>query len=120
MFCSSCYQIGFIMERLPVIHDVKVWSRFWENLTIEEKNFELRKLDRDYQVNDYLRLNFYSEDLKEVIETEKPKIAKIQYILKDAEMFGLQKEYGILALKFYTSFSFQERVEFLKTQTQTV
>ena len=108
------------MKRLPVIHDVKVWSRFWESLTIEEKNFELRKLDRDYQVNDYLRLNFYSEDLKEIVETEKPKIAKIQYILKDAEMFGLQKEYGILALKFYTSFSFQERLEFLKTQTQTV
>ena len=108
------------MERLPVIHDVKVLSRFWENLTIEQKNFELRKLDRDYKVNDYLRLNFYSEDLKEIIETEKPKVAKIQYILKDAEMFGLQKDYGILALKYYGSFSFQERVEFLKTQTQTV
>ena len=105
------------MRRLPIIHDVKVFSRFWNELSIEQKNFELRKLDRDYQVNDYLRLNFYSEDLKEIIETEKPIIAKIQYILKNAEMFGLQKDYGILALRYYTSFGFQERVEFLKTQT---
>ena len=105
------------MKRLPVIHNVKVISRFWNELSIYQKNFELRKLDRDYQVNDYLCLNFYSEDLKEIIETEKPIIAKIQYVLKDAEMFGLQKDYGILALMYYTSFSFQERVEFLKTQT---
>lgn len=104
--------------RKPIIHDVKVWSIFWDDLTIEQKNFELRKLDRDYQVNDYLRLNFYSEDLKEIIETEKPKISKIQYILKDAEMFGLQKDYGILALKYYKSFSFEERIEFKKIENE--
>jgi len=100
------------MKRKPKIHDVKVWDRFWNNLTPEQKNFELRKLDRDYQENDYLRLNFYSEQLQEIVKTEKPKVAKIQYILKDAEIFGLQKDYGILALKFYSEFSFPEMIVF--------
>lgn len=39
-----------------MIHDLKIWPRFFEAVDDESKRFEIRENDRDFQVGDALRL----------------------------------------------------------------
>jgi len=76
-------------------HELKILPQYFQAVWDGNKNFELRKNDRDYKVGDYLVLREYSgagytgSFLKVVIT----------YILKDCPEYGLNKDYCILGIR---------------------
>jgi len=78
-------------------HAVKTWPEYFEAQIKEEKLFELRKLDRTYDVGD----NFLSQEFDPIKNeyTGRQRIYRITYILKDAPQFGLMDGYCIMQLK---------------------
>jgi hypothetical protein len=76
-------------------HELKILPQYFQEVWDDNKNFELRKNDRDYKVGDYLVLREYSDAgytgsfLKVVIT----------YILKDCPEYGLNKDYCILGIR---------------------
>ena len=78
---------------MPKINEVKIATKYFEKVLSKEKTFEFRYNDRDYQVNDILRLKEYHDNKYTGRET----VVKITYILQDFE--GLKKNYAILAIK---------------------
>jgi hypothetical protein len=45
--------------RLPTTHDLKTIPPYFDEVLSRRKKFEVRKNDRDFQVNDYLVLREY-------------------------------------------------------------
>ena len=43
-------------------HDLKIEKKYFNDVIAERKKFEVRKNDRNYQVNDILSLNEYDKD----------------------------------------------------------
>ena len=76
-------------------HILKTFDPYYYEIENGEKNFELRKNDRDYKVGDILILKQFSliTGFSGLFQKR-----KIKYILKDAEEFGLKKGYVILGL----------------------
>ena len=64
------------------IHDLKIEKKYFNDVVTERKKFEVRKNDRDYQVNDILSLNEYDKDKK--IYAGRHISAKVLYILDDS------------------------------------
>lgn len=97
--------------RIPDIHKLKVWLKYYPELENGNKTFELRKNDRDFKVNDYLFLQPFDNETQKEVQIGR-RIAKITYILSDAKEFGLQEGYAILGLKFWERFTEEERLIF--------
>lgn len=89
------------------IHELKILPQYFEAVRIGKKTFELRKNDRNFQVNDVLLLKEFN--LKEKYETiegtetyysGRKILRKIVYILKEVpEEMGLSKDYVILGVQ---------------------
>jgi len=79
-------------------HTVKTWIKYFKEQIDEVKQFELRKDDRNYKVND----KFISQEFDEIKNeyTGREIIFTIIYILKDAEQFGLKEGHCILGLRY--------------------
>ena len=90
--------------KVPKIHKLKVWLKYYTEIDNETKTFELRKNDRDFKVNYYLFLQPYDNEKQIEVQMGR-QLAKITYILEDAENFGLMKGFVILGLKFLKSFT---------------
>jgi ASC-1-like (ASCH) protein len=84
-----------------MVHHLKTWPEYFGLLKSGEKNFELRKNDRDFKAGDELVLEEF--DPKSSNYTGQTLRMKITYVLEGtlAENFGLQPGYCILALKNY-------------------
>ena len=80
-------------------HTLKTWKLFFQPQYDGEKLFELRKDDRPYKVGDKFLSQEY--DSKKNEYTGREAMFIIVYILRDAEFFGLKKDYCILQLKPY-------------------
>lgn len=98
------------------LHELKIKDEYFKEVLRENKTFELRKNDRDYQVGDLIH---FVEILNQqlwcgsfpLIDYEKNKIAtktvyiddnalyQITYVLKDVPEYGLAKDYCILGIK---------------------
>ena len=89
-------------EPVSGIHELKVWPEYFQEVWIGNKTFELRKNDRDYQVGNTLILKEWCPKNSEY--TGRQYKRGITYILKDAEMFGLQKDYVVLGLGSHWQF----------------
>lgn len=76
-------------------HALKTWPIFYKAVVNGEKTFELRKDDRPFKSGDKLLLQEYDKDTYTGEEAE----FRINYILRDAEMFGLKPGYCILGLE---------------------
>ena len=76
-------------------HDLKILSQYYRQQVSGVKNFELRKLDRDFKVGDELKLNEITETAAgEYSPTGRSCLVRITSILSDFD--GLEKGYGIL------------------------
>ena len=77
-------------------HILKIKEEYYKEVEAGNKTFELRKNDRDYQVNDTIVFNVIKEN-DSVYRSNK--IYRITYILKDVAEYGLDKEYCVLAIQ---------------------
>jgi hypothetical protein len=77
-------------------HNLKILSEYYQQQTAGVKNFELRKLDRDFRVGDEIKLNEidHTEVLGEYKPTGNSCLVRITSITCDFE--GLEPGYGIL------------------------
>jgi hypothetical protein len=76
-------------------HALKTWSVYFEQSFLGNKNFEIRKNDRNFQVGDFLILHEWNKLSSSY--TGRQLIKKISYIYKGGS-FGLEKDYVILSL----------------------
>jgi hypothetical protein len=97
--------------RIPVIHKLKVWLKYYSAIDNHTKTFELRKNDRDFKVNDYLFLQPFDNE-KDMEAPIGRQLAIITYVLSDASNFGLKDGYAILGIKFWKDFTEQEKLIF--------
>lgn len=80
----------FVGETIKV-HELKILPKYFSF----EKNFELRRNDRDFMVGDIVVLREWNSDNG---YTGEYSIRMIQYILEDAKEYGLADGYCILGL----------------------
>ena len=75
-------------------HDLKIERKYFDDVITERKRFEVRKNDRDYQVNDILSLNEYDKDKQ--VYTGRHISVKVLYILDDSAF--LKEGYVVLSI----------------------
>jgi hypothetical protein len=76
-----------------MIHELKIDPKYFDDVYLNLKKFELRKNDRDFRVGDTL----YLREFKNKVYTGRSQFKKITYILDDID-FGLRKDYCILGI----------------------
>ena len=74
-------------------HVKKIQSKYFWDILNNNKRFEIRKNDCNYQVGDIVKLVEYNSDKQ--VETNSYIFVKITYILKDIPQYGLDKDYCI-------------------------
>ena len=76
------------------LHKIKILPQYYKATAAGNKHFELRKNDRNYQLNDYLQLNEFDGENY----TGREITVYITYILKGGQ-YGLQEGYCILGTR---------------------
>ena len=80
------------------IHNLKIKDEYIDQVVKENKTFELRKNDRDYQVGDLI--HFVDVDGNEFRqELNVPRLFGISYVLKGCPQYGLSEDYCIISIK---------------------
>lgn len=79
------------------LHTLKIKTKYFVDVTMGLKTFELRKNDRDYQVGDLI--TFEVINATGDIFPKEYNVFQITYILKDCPEYGLDKDYVILGIK---------------------
>ena len=74
-------------------HELKILPQYYEEVKAGNKNFELRKNDRDYMENDTIILKAW--DGEKYLDKESLK-RTIKYLLMDCPEYGLMDGYVIL------------------------
>ena len=74
-------------------HELKILPQYYEEVKAGNKNFELRKNDRDYMENDTIILKAW--DGEKYLDKE-PLKRTIKYLLMDCPEYGLMDGYVIL------------------------
>lgn len=78
------------------LHVLKIREKYLKDIEKGIKTFELRKNDRDYQVNDLIR--FVDANGQNHSKSSKY-LYEITYILKNVPEYGLNEDYCILGLR---------------------
>lgn len=75
-----------------MIHELKILPEYFDDVIEGYKNFELRKYDRKYSVNDIILLKEWNgtEYTGRVVKRY------VKYILRNCPQYGLKKGYCIL------------------------
>lgn len=94
---KGCLIIPFYLgidndERFPNIHELKILPQYYYDILENQKRFELRKDDRDYQVDDILALEEWDGEKF----TGNFVQIRIRYILRNCPEYGLKAGYCIL------------------------
>ena len=76
-----------------MIHEIKLSHLFFDDVQSGKKNFELRRDDRNYQVDDELLLN----EIKDGVLTGRK--IQVKVIYKLAGYVGLEPTYCILGIE---------------------
>ena len=84
-----------VIDNRYIDHELKIIPEFFSPLLFQDKNFELRKNDRDFKVGDKLKLNEWNPETKEY--TSRYAYKTITYILQGG-VYGLAPDYCILSL----------------------
>lgn len=77
------------------LHKLKTLPPYYLEVIRENKKFELRKDDRDYQKGDILILQEYSQESG---KTGEMAFFKVTYIFRGSGKYGLEKGYSILSI----------------------
>lgn len=95
--CTCWYSAVYNKERKPKTHWLKTWPQYFQAMANGTKRFELRKDDREFEVNDKLRLREWDPDTKEY--TGQEVTVSITYILEgeQAWKFGLDEGYVLMS-----------------------
>lgn len=80
-----------------VKHTKKIQSKYFFDILLNNKRFEIRKNDCNYQVGDKVKLVRY--DGTQQVGSNNYIIVKITYILKDIPQYGLDKDYCIFGFR---------------------
>lgn len=87
-----------------MIHELKTWKEYFEEVFVGHKNFEVRKNDRDFKIGDTLILievdfggNGMSEHDLTLIPTGRTLARGVSYILQGGK-FGVEKDYVVMSL----------------------
>lgn len=75
-----------------MIHELKIWPCYYNEVLKGNKTFEYRKDDRGFKVGDLIILNEWDNDF-----TGRSILVEITYILKD--VMNLPKDYVILSIR---------------------
>lgn len=94
--CQAVHQaVQAIKDKTNLrIHNIKIQRKYYDDILTKNKNFEIRKNDRDYQVGDLLYFTIIDENEL----TQDKSFYPIKYILKDVPEFGLKEGYCILGI----------------------
>jgi Domain of unknown function (DUF3850) len=91
------------MRREPLTHYVKSWCHLYGPFARGEKTHDLRIMDRDYQVGDYIVLQEYDKQTETYLGRSTK--AEITYITSDQHVAcafsptALRSDHAILSLK---------------------
>lgn len=86
------------MRKPNLIHDLKIHPEPFRAVQANKKTAELRKMDRDYQVGDLLRLKEFDPDSSEY--TGQFVLAEITHITKLNDWIdNLMAPYGMLSMR---------------------
>ncbi len=77
------------------IHKIKTWPKYYNDVLLGAKTFEVRKNDRAYKVGEYITLEEWDND--NGIYTGRALSRRIKYIL-DGGQFGIKKGYIVMSL----------------------
>lgn len=94
------------MDKRPaMVHELKCWSGFFEDMFNGKKNFDVRRDDRGYREGDVLRQREYLAPIE--IETEgsytgRELRQRVTYVMR-GPMLGLQAGWVIMSVEFVAS-----------------
>jgi len=80
-------------------HVKKIQKEYFCGILNNNKRFEIRKNDCNYQVGDIVKLVLYDGDKQ--IGTNNYIAVKITYVLKDIPQYGLDKDYCIFGFEIW-------------------
>ena len=86
-------EVILIMDRKPIIHELKILPEYFKEVQSHNKQFELRKDDRDYHVGDWILLKEFDKGSYTGRESD---CFKISYILRNCPEYGLLNGYCII------------------------
>ena len=83
-------------DKIPCnTHELKILPKWFEDVRRGDKDFEIRRADRDYNVGDFLILQEYERGRY----TGRYVIRKIKYIYKGDGTYGLNEDFWILGME---------------------
>ncbi len=81
---------------METTHEVKILTQFYNRVFTEQKTFEIRKNDRDYQVGDILLMREFDPEKREYINHSQPISARIVYM----SAFEQKEGFVVLGIKY--------------------
>lgn len=79
-------------------HTLKCWPEFFDAVRSGDKNFEVRKHDRDFQIGDVVLLRRFDPDNPDTGENPAQERRRISYVLTGGR-FGIEPGYVVLGLE---------------------
>ena len=78
-------------------HIKKIQEKYFFDILLNNKRFEIRKNDCNYKIGDRVKLVLYKGNEK--VGQDNYIVVKITYILKDIPQYGLDKDYCIFGFR---------------------
>lgn len=79
----------------PTIHELKTWNKYFDEVFMGHKTFEVRKNDRNFKKGDTLILKEWNPETQQYTGREMAR--NVTYILEGGS-FGLEKGFVIMAI----------------------
>jgi len=87
------------MPTKDMMHELKARPSQFQAIWDGVRPFDLRRDDRDFQINDTLRLREWDPLISDVGYTGRVMLVMITYVLKHAEAPGIEKGFVVLGVK---------------------
>lgn len=79
-----------------MMHELKTWPQYYYRVFDGQKNFEVRKDDRNFEIGDVLKLREWDPETKDY--TGRELFRRVTYILRGGS-FGIEKGYVVMGIK---------------------